>query len=215
MAGAPHLAWQGSLFGAGEPEPDADFTTLVHHDLGAGAWVDHAPAWLPGSDQLFAHLLDEVDWGARERWMYDRRVAEPRLTAWWALTDDAADVPDAVRSMRRALVAHYGAEFDSVGLNLYRDGADSVAWHGDRVARTVPDPLVAIVTLGSTRRFLLRPVGGGPATRFDPQGGDLLVMGGTAQRTWQHCVPKSAAAGPRISVTFRHSTPAKGQARPA
>lgn len=208
MAGAPPLAWQGSLFGAGEPEPDTTFATLVRHDLGAGAWVDHAPAWLSGADDLFALLADEVAWGARERWMYDRRVAEPRLTAWWPLDDDTEAIPAPVESMRRALDERYGAAFDSVGLNLYRDGADSVAWHGDRVARTVPEPLVAIVTLGSTRRFLLRPVGGGPARRFDPQGGDLLVMGGTAQRTWQHAVPKVTVAGPRISVTFRHSTPA-------
>jgi alkylated DNA repair dioxygenase AlkB len=214
MAGAPDLAWQGSLFGGGEPAPDPSFVTLVRHELGDGAWVDHAPGWLTGSDELFARLTTEVGWGARQRWMYDRRVDEPRLTAWWSPTADEG-VPEPVIAMGRVLGDHYGADFDSVGLNLYRTGADSVAWHGDRVARTVPDPLVAIVSLGSTRRFLLRPTSGGAARRFDPRGGDLLVMGGTSQRTWQHTVPKVAAAGPRISVTFRHSTPARDQSRPA
>jgi alkylated DNA repair dioxygenase AlkB len=106
--------------------------------------------------------------------------------------------------MRARLSAHYGRRFDSVGVNLYRDGRDSVAWHADRIARTVDDPLVAIVSLGHPRRFLLRPVGGRTALTLSPQAGDLVVMGGSSQRTWQHTVPKSASAGPRISVTFRH-----------
>jgi alkylated DNA repair dioxygenase AlkB len=107
--------------------------------------------------------------------------------------------------MRAALSDRYGVRFTGVGLNLYRDGRDSVAWHGDRVARELPDAVVAIVSLGGPRRFLLRPKGGGHSVRFDLCSGDLLVMGGSCQRTWQHSVPKSARADPRMSVTFRHA----------
>jgi alkylated DNA repair dioxygenase AlkB len=106
---------------------------------------------------------------------------------------------------RRALSARYDVEFNSGGLNLYRDGRDSVAWHRDRIAKTISHPLVGILTLGSARRFLVRPFGGGRSIRFDPAAGDLIVTGGLMQREWEHCVPKVAEAGPRISVTFRHS----------
>ena len=106
--------------------------------------------------------------------------------------------------MRIALSQRYGVAFDSVGLNLYRDGRDSVAWHRDRIAKDIDDPLVAIVSVGEPRRFLLRPVTGGHSRALLLGRGDLLVTGGTCQRTWQHTVPKVAKAGPRISITFRH-----------
>lgn len=204
VGSTPGLAWQATLFGDGEPAPDVRFTTLARTELDRGAWVDHAPGWLRGADVLFAHLLEEVPWGARQRWMYDRRVVEPRLTAWWSLDGDDA-VPHPVRAAAAALRSRYQVRFDSVGCNLYRDGRDSVAWHGDRVARSQAQPLVAIVSLGSTRRFLLRPADSGRGRRYDLHTGDLLVMGGTCQHTWQHSVPKAAAAGPRVSVTFRHT----------
>jgi alkylated DNA repair dioxygenase AlkB len=94
--------------------------------------------------------------------------------------------------------------FRSIGCNLYRDGTDSVAWHGDTVRKTMPEPIVAIVSLGQPRRFLLRPRGGGASIRYELGTGDLLVMGGTCQHTWEHSVPKARSAGPRLSVTFRH-----------
>lgn len=94
------------------------------------------------------------------------------------------------------------------GANLYRDGADSVAWHGDRVARELPEAVVALVSLGGVRPFRLRPKDrrdGTPAVDYRPGPGDLLVLGGSCQRTWQHAVPKVQAATPRISVQFRHA----------
>ena len=91
----------------------------------------------------------------------------------------------------------------AITANLYRDGNDSVAWHGDRIGRKHADTVVAILSLGSTRRFLLRPDGGGPSIRYELAPGDLIVLGGTCQKTWEHCVPKRAWAGPRISVMFR------------
>jgi alkylated DNA repair dioxygenase AlkB len=132
--------------------------------------------------------------------MYDKVVMEPRLT-----TRQWADPPDPVPAMADVLSRRYGRDLRVVSANLYRDGRDSVAWHGDRVARNRDQAVVAIVSLGSPRRFLLRPRGGGRSVRLTPQPGDLLVLGGTCQRTWQHSVPKCAAAGPRISVMFREA----------
>jgi alkylated DNA repair dioxygenase AlkB len=196
------LAWQATLFGDGVPAADAGFSTLARTDLdpAADAWVEHAPGWLSGADGLFAEAVERAPWEGRTVRMYDQRVEQPRLTAHgW---DDA---PAVVEDMRRLLSGRYGVEFTSVGWNLYRDGRDSVAWHGDRVARNLPTATVAIVSLGGRRRFLLRPKGGGRSVRFELASGDLLVMGGSCQRTWQHSVPKVVAAEPRISVTFRHA----------
>jgi alkylated DNA repair dioxygenase AlkB len=103
--------------------------------------------------------------------------------------------------------------FDSVGFNLYRDGRDSVAWHGDHIRREIEDPIVALISLGEPRKFLLRPKGGGGSRAFVLLGGDLLVTGGTTQRTWDHSVPKVARAGPRISLAYRHDMDAAPYAR--
>jgi alkylated DNA repair dioxygenase AlkB len=107
--------------------------------------------------------------------------------------------------MADLLSGRYGVAFTQVGVNLYRDGSDSVAWHGDRVARELPEAVVALVSLGAARPFRLRPTGGGPSVGYLPGPGDLLVMGGSCQRTWQHAVPKTRAAPPRISIQFRHA----------
>ncbi|HEX9993935.1 MAG TPA: alpha-ketoglutarate-dependent dioxygenase AlkB [Acidimicrobiales bacterium] len=194
------LAWQPTLFGASAPAADAGFATLARTDLDGEAWVDHAPGWLTGADDVFAEALERAPWEGRTVRMYDQRLEQPRLTAHgW----DAA--PAVVEDMRRLLSDRYGVDLVSVGWNLYRDGRDSVAWHGDRVARTMPTATVAIVSLGGRRRFLLRPKGGGRSVRFEVASGDLLVMGGSCQRTWQHSIPKVAVAAPRISITFRHA----------
>ncbi len=205
MPGVEGLSWQPSLLEAAEPRLDPGFTGLVHHQLDHTAWVDHVPGWLSAPQTVFSDLLHAGPWEGRDRHMYGQVVAQPRLTAWWDASRGGAPFSELIEEMRSALSARYGVDFDSVGLNLYRSGHDSVAWHGDRIAREVVDPLVAIVSLGEARRFLLRPRSGGGSRRFVPRSGDLLVMGGTCQRTWQHCVPKVASAGPRISVTFRHS----------
>ena len=175
----------------------------MRHELSRGAWVDHAPGWLRGADTLFQWLLENAPWQESTQTIYDRTVVTPRLVA--SFGRDGADVPAPLDAIREALSARYGRDFDSVGANLYRDGRDSVAWHGDRIARTLADPLVATVSLGHPRRFLLRPRGGATELSLLPGPGDLIVMGGTSQRTWQHTVPKTVAAGPRISVTIRHS----------
>jgi alkylated DNA repair dioxygenase AlkB len=205
------LLLQGSLLGVGEPAVEPGFAGLTRTVLGAGgdAWVDHVPAWLAGADTLFATLLAELEWEGRVVPMYERLVDQPRLTA--RVPDDHGVV--VIEAMRAALSGRYGVDFTGVGCNLYRDGHDSVAWHGDRVARDRSEAVVAIVSLGGRRRFLLRPTGGGRSVRFDLGSGDLLVMGGSCQRTWQHTVPKAAHADPRISVTFRHAYEPDGARR--
>lgn len=196
------LAWQPSLLDGPVVEVDAGFHGLRRHALSRGAWVDHAPGWCHGADALFAELLSGTPWGPqRQVRMYDRVLPEPRLTHRWA----AADAPDPLRAMASRLGERYGVGFTQVGVNLYRDGSDAVAWHGDRVAREMRSATVALVSLGAVRPFRLRPHGGGASVGFLPGPGDLLVMGGTCQRTWQHAVPRSAGAGPRISIQFRHA----------
>ncbi|HEU5149411.1 MAG TPA: alpha-ketoglutarate-dependent dioxygenase AlkB [Iamia sp.] len=203
----PELVFQPSLLAGGAPTPDTGFATARRIDLGSGAWVDHVPGWLGGADALFTELVTTVPWRQREVPMYGDLVVEPRLTAWWG-DEDQADrrldaAPSALRALLPALDARYRRGFDAIGLNLYRDGRDSVAWHGDRYERDRPATVVAVLSLGEPRRFLLRPVGGGASLPFELHSGDLLVMGGTCQHTWQHCVPKVAHAGPRMSATFR------------
>ena len=175
--------------------------------LSHGAWLDVVPGWLRGADDLFERLIDAVPWRAERRWMYDQVVAVPRLLCYYGADEP---MPDPVLAgARRALDGHYrpeiGESLCTAGLCLYRDGRDSVAWHGDISGRRVRETVVAIVSLGSPRALLLRPRnGGGQTLRYLVGHGDLLVMGGTCQRTWEHAVPKtSRPAGPRISVQFR------------
>ena len=210
------LTWQPSLLDAGpEPTIDETFAGAERISLDRRAWIERVPAWVADSDALFAHLLATADWGQRTRKMWDNEVLEPRLTSWWNAESGKPLEPPILERMRRALSARYGVEFDSMGLNLYRDGRDSVAWHGDRIAREIAEPLVAIVSVGEPRRFLLRPKAKG--ARLDTMRlllgrGELLVTGGATQRAWEHSVPKVAAAGPRMSITFRHGgVPLSGQ----
>jgi len=175
--------------------------------LSRGAWVDLRPGWLAGSGAVFARLAEAVPWRAERRHMYDRVVDVPRLLCFYG---EGEALPDPMLAAAlRALNAHYGAElgepFRTAGLCLYRDGRDSVAWHGDTTGRgSREDTMVAILSLGAPRALALRPRGGGASVRHEIGHGDLLVMGGSCQRTWEHAVPKTAqAVGPRISVQFR------------
>ena len=205
MSDAASLAWQPSLLtGTSEPAIDHGFTTLTRVELDRTAWIDHAPGWVSGSDEVFLRLRDEAPWQHHVVPMYGRMVAQPRLTAWWSIESGGTPFLPLIEEMRVALMGRYGVTFDSVGLNLYRDGRDSVAWHRDRIAKAIDDPIVVIVSVGEPRRFLLRPGTRGTSRALLLGRGDLLVTGGTCQRTWQHTVPKVAKAGPRISITFRH-----------
>jgi alkylated DNA repair dioxygenase AlkB len=181
---------------------------LERHTLTAGAWVDVLPGWVQGSDAVFETLLSAVDWRAERRQMYDGVVDVPRLLRWFG-GDETLPHP-ALADAKAALNAHYadelGEEFVTAGMCLYRDGRDSVAWHGDTLGRSATaDTMVAIVSFGSPRNLMLRPRAGGHETLRFPLGhGDLIVMGGSCQRTWEHAIPKTARpVGPRISVQFR------------
>jgi alkylated DNA repair dioxygenase AlkB len=205
MSTSPHLNWQPSLLKAStETRIDEAFRAVERIDLDPASWVDYDPAWVTGSDALFAELLEGRDWGQRSRPMYERRVKEPRLTSLWRAKSGEPLEPPILEAMRAALSQRYGRELDSVGFNLYRDGRDSVAWHGDRISKEIADPIVALVSLGEPRRFLLRPKEGGSSRAFHLGRGALLVTGGRTQREWEHSVPKVASAGPRMSLAFRH-----------
>jgi alkylated DNA repair dioxygenase AlkB len=202
---ARHL--QGSLFDSSELGL-LPLTGMRRTELSHGAWIDELPGWVTGADELFDVLVDSVPWRAERRMMYDREVDVPRLLRYYK---EAERLPHPLLTeARKALSRHYAAElgepFVSAGLCYYRDGRDSVAWHGDRIGRgDTQNTMVAIASLGEARHLLLRPRhGGGPAVRRSLGHGDLLVMGGSCQRTWDHAVPKTAGSvGPRISVQFR------------
>ena len=194
-------ALQSSLFDAAD-----------RRDLGSGAWLEVRSGWLSSdgssNDSLFGELRDSIPWRAERRQMYDRMLDVPRLVSFHDFADAAPPHPRLVQLRRRlndAYAGELGEPFLTAGLCLYRDGNDSVAWHGDTIGRSsTQDTMVAIVSLGATRVFALRPRGGGPSLRLRHRHGDLLVMGGSCQRTWEHCIPKTARpTGPRISIQFR------------
>lgn len=199
---------QGSLFDAADEIGLRPLSGVRRSTLGQGAWIDVLPGWLTGADLLFDALVESVPWQAERRRMYERVVDVPRLLSYYRAGEPLPH-PVLVEA-RSALGAHYAAElgepFRSAGLCYYRDGRDSVAWHGDRFGRGErEDTMVAIVSVGEPRTLALRPRdGGGPTVRRALGHGDLIVMGGSCQRTWDHCVPKTARpVGPRISVQFR------------
>src|SRR5216683_423141 len=205
-----------------EPSLGALGASVRRTPLAHGAWVDLRPGWLAGSGAVFGRLAETVPWRAEKRHMYDKVVAVPRLLCFYG---EDTPLPDPVlTATRRALNAHYrpelGEPFRTAGLCLYRDGRDSVAWHGDTTGRgRTENTMVAIVSVGAPRTLLLRPRADGQALRHealhhealhhealrhDLGHGDLLVMGGSCQRTWEHAIPKTArSAGPRISIQFR------------
>jgi alkylated DNA repair dioxygenase AlkB len=200
---------QPSLFDHAPLEFDRTFGRLERIRLDEAAWIDVAPGWVSGSDALFRTLVETLPWAQRTRFLYEQHRIEPRLTASWHAEQGKPLEPLILEEMRAALSDRYGVQFDSAGFNLYRDGQDSVAWHRDKIPQRIHQPVVALVSLGEPRRFLLRPRGGGRSRPFPLGHGDLLVTGGEAQRTWEHAVLKVAHAGPRISIAFRHGMDAR------
>jgi alkylated DNA repair dioxygenase AlkB len=196
---------QRSLFGTLTPEYDASFSELYRHNLDAASWVDHVPGWLKGSDQIYDELIDTLP--LRQRTgvkMYDQILDEPRLSAWWSADAGRPEPLSILREVRLLLADRYAEPFDSIGFNLYRDGNDSVAWHSDRHAHIVTNPVIAILSVGAPRAFRIRPRTGGSSLAWELGNGDLFVMGGACQHDWQHTVPKvRVTTGPRLSITFR------------
>ncbi|WP_132879145.1 alpha-ketoglutarate-dependent dioxygenase AlkB [Tamaricihabitans halophyticus] len=208
-------ALQGSLFDTASTADEFSAVvlrplhTIQRTELGCGAWLDVLPNWLSGADQLFERLAAGVPWQAERRRMYDQVVAVPRLLSFYG---EGEQLPDPVlNTARTALSEHYadelGEPFHTAGLCYYRDGRDSVAWHGDTIGRgRTEDTMVAILSVGAARPLLLRPRGGGQTLRYPLGHGDLIVMGGSCQRSWEHAIPKTnKPVGPRISIQFRPS----------
>ena len=203
---------QGDLFALGPPDLDPAAAVERLH-LDDRSWIDVSSRWLRGGDELLELLAARLRWTRAKRPMYGQMVDEPRLGAF--VRPGSPGVPPLLDDMASALRARYRAGFNSVWVNYYRGGEDSVAWHSDRIGIDPADAVVAIVSLGGPRRFLLRPAGGGRSRSFTLASGDLLVMGGACQQNWEHSVPKVSAAPPRMSVTFRRTaTGSDRQPRP-
>jgi alkylated DNA repair dioxygenase AlkB len=180
---------------------DITFATATRIQLDDTSWVDHVSGWLTGHETLMRQLIDEADWEQRSRWMYTRMVTEPRLTAEYPVI---ADAPQSIlHDLAGGLSARYGGRYKRLWMNWYRDHNDGTGWHADKLAKTQSEATVAVLSLGAARKFLIRPVAGGPSTTIIAGGGDLVVMGGRCQKDYQHSVPKQkASTGARVSLNF-------------
>ena len=196
---------QGGLFEEFPTVIDHSFNGASRVQLDQTSWIEHVPTWISGSESLFKELLRRASWQQRTRWMYTQDVTEPRLTAQYARVSRAP--VSMMREITAALSLRYASRYDALWMNLYRDHHDSTAWHGDRIGRVTPECVVPVLSLGATRRFLIRPAeGGGKSLTFHPASGDLIVMGGRCQVDWRHAVPKQVTpSGPRISINFKPS----------
>jgi alkylated DNA repair dioxygenase AlkB len=192
---------------AESPAFDASFASARRTALDSSSWIEVVPGWLSGSRRLLERLGESVPFRQHDRRLFDQTFREPRLTATYRDSSEVSDrtVIEAMETLSR----HYGVTYDSLWLNLYRDGNDSTGWHRDWHSCRLPECIVPVLTLGATRRFLIKPRGGGKSLVFKPGSGDLVVMGGRSQQDWLHCVPKDpAVSGARISINFQSSAQA-------
>jgi alkylated DNA repair dioxygenase AlkB len=203
MAGPlePDLERTGGLHVAA----DETFSTATRIQLDETSWVDHVRGWLAGDGELIETLMEQAAWEQRSRWMYTRMVAEPRLTAEYPVI--AAAPQPVLGYLAEVLSAHYGRPYTRLWMNWYRDNNDGTGWHADRPANRLDETVIPVLSLGATRRFLIRP-GGGPSKTIVTHGGDLVVMGGRCQKDYQHSVPKQKQpAGARLSLNFSVPVP--------
>jgi alkylated DNA repair dioxygenase AlkB len=191
---------QLGLFTAQQRSIDASFAALKRTELADGAWYDYAPGWLSGHEELLQELAASTRWHQEERVMYERVVAVPRL---YATLPTDGPIPAVLEAARRAIEQRYAERFERLSLGYYRSGQDSVAWHGDYVARRLPSATVATISIGAPRPFQLRAKNEHHQLTLALGWGDLLVMGGSCQRTWEHAIPKQKQAAPRIAIMFR------------
>jgi|GEM_PF-178752 len=190
---------------------DRPQTLVVDAEGGIRYW----PAFVGGDEAAawFAALRDGCAWQHQRRPMYDRVVDVPRLQAWYALDAPPDGLP--LATMLARVQAAFPAAYNSVGLNLYRDGRDSVAMHNDKLHMLVPGQPIALLSLGATRRMNIRAKAGGRALGIDLEPGSLLVMSHASQTTHEHGIPKtSQAMPPRMSVVFRARPAMAAPSRP-
>ncbi|WP_431822361.1 alpha-ketoglutarate-dependent dioxygenase AlkB [Burkholderia sp. F1] len=197
---------QSELFGSSNAHftIDASFRTARRFALDAHSWVEVVPGWISGASVLYEQLRNNVPWCEHDRRIFNKVVREPRMTAVY---QNIGDVPEqTLLQAVHALSSHYGVAYDGLWMNLYRNGQDSTGWHRDHRSCRKLDCIVPVLTLGTTRRFLIKPIKGGRSIAFKPSAGDLVVMGGRSQQDWVHCVPKDPAIEEaRISVNFMSS----------
>lgn len=197
--------YQGGLFDEFPTVIDHSFRGALRVSLDETSWIEHVPNWISGSERLFKDLLRRAPWKQRTRWTYTRDVVEPRLTAHYPRVSGSP--VSVLCEIAAALSRRYGSRYESLWMNLYRDHHDSTAWHADRIGRVTPECVVPVLSLGASRKFLIRPLeGGAKSVALHPASGDLIVMGGRCQVDWRHTVPKQTApSGPRISINFKPS----------
>ena len=172
--------------------------------------IEHAVA---DADRLLAVLRDQIAWRQEEAMIMGRKVPIPRLTAWHGeagyvysgIAMEPAPWTPALLELKGCAEHHAGQGFNSVLLNLYRDGRDSVSWHADNEPGLGRDPVIASLSLGATRRFHLKHRRSGDRVAIDLGHGSCLIMAGATQHHWLHQLPKTARpVGPRINLTFRN-----------
>jgi alkylated DNA repair dioxygenase AlkB len=187
-------------------------------ELFGGAWVELQRCWLAPSEatELADALVRQLPWEQRHIVLFGKRILQPRLIAWAGelpyrysgQTLEPRPWPESVQALLARVNASAQASFNHVLINRYRDGRDSMGYHADAEPELGPDPVVATLSLGATRRFLLRRhakgTGEAPLALALEQG-SLLIMGGTCQRHYRHAIPRdtSEPVTPRISLTFR------------
>ncbi len=176
--------------------------------------IRHEHAWLQRTDanELFSYLVREIAWEQRSVRIFGRSIPQPRLVAYFAskayaysgLTLAPSKMPPKLSDVLSSASSAAGVEFNSVLLNRYRDGRDSVSWHADDEPELGELPTVASLSLGGARDFAIRPIDGGPTERLPLAHGDFVVMPAGFQKTHLHAIPKTARCVPeRVSLTFR------------
>lgn len=197
-----------------DPTAPSALATCERVQLPLGGFVDYTRAFLDASRATAVHqcLVEELAWEQREIILFGKPILQPRLIAWAGnfgyrysgqTLEPRAPSP-ALAALTRQVNGVVGVPFNHVLVNRYRDGSDSMGMHGDSEPELGQDPVVASVSFGVARRFVIAPRAQGARFTYSLGHGDLLVMGGSCQAHYRHGVPKApAVAGERISVTFR------------
>lgn len=176
------------------------FGSAVVDDLDDQSSIVIVRQFVSGHLSFLKELTGLEGWTQRQRWMYNRLVDEPRLTMEY---QDINPAPSNLKALAAVLSERCDIRYDSIWMNWYRDNQDGTGWHRDRPANRLETATVPVVSLGESRRFLIRPAGGGPSRAYILSGGDLLIMRGRCQKDWEHSVPKDRLrSGPRVSLNF-------------